>query len=180
MNQALGVQTRRQVRGPAGPVMCETIDLGIKWPHWHALIFEGDTRIDMRYVCPKDVKKMLLQQARTVYWKKWAAKHEYEELNEGIWLEPALALLRKKTKEKWTEKHRNVAIKLILEGVWVQQRLFDIGWSDESECQACHKEEGTDKHRLYHCPEWYEVRRRIPEAFRKLEQKARISKKEWK
>ena len=85
--------------------MCETRDLGIKWPHCHTLIFEGDRNVDMRYVCPKDVKKMLLQQTRTVYWKKWAPKHEYEELKEGIWLEPALALLRKKTKEEWTEKH---------------------------------------------------------------------------
>ena len=49
----------------------------------------------MRYVCPKDVKKMLLQQARTVCSKKWAAKHEYEELKEGTWLEPALVLMRK-------------------------------------------------------------------------------------
>ena len=76
MNQAPEVPTWRQVRGPAGAVMCETRDLGIKWPHWHTLIFDGDGRVDMRYVCPKDVKKMLLQQARTVYWKKWAAKHE--------------------------------------------------------------------------------------------------------
>ena len=68
----------------------------------------------MRYICPKDVKKMLLQRARTVYWKKLAAKHEYEELKEGIWLEPALDLLRKKTKGDWTEKHRNVARKLLL------------------------------------------------------------------
>ena len=65
--------------------MCETRDLGVKWPHWHTLIFEGDRNIDMRYVCAEHVKKMLLQQARTVYWKKWAAKHEYEELKEGIW-----------------------------------------------------------------------------------------------
>ena len=28
-------------------------------------------------------------------------------------------------------------------------------------CQACEKEEGTEKHRLHHCPEWYEVRREI-------------------
>ena len=41
-------------------------------------------------------------------------------------------------------------------------------------------EEGTGKHRLCHCPERYEVRREIPEAFRKWEQKARTSKKEWK
>ena len=101
----------------------------------------------MRYVCPKDVKKMLLQQARTVYWKKWVAKHEHEELKEGIWLEPALALLRKKTKEDWTEKRRNIARKLVLEGGWVQKKLFDIGWSDESKCQACRKEEGTEKNR---------------------------------
>ena len=59
--------------------MCETRDLGVEWPHW-------EVRIDMRYVCPKDVKQMLLQRARTVYWKKWRAKNEYEELKEGTWL----------------------------------------------------------------------------------------------
>ena len=30
----------------------------------HTLIFEGDRRVDMRYVSPKDVKKMLVQQAQ--------------------------------------------------------------------------------------------------------------------
>ena len=48
-------------------VMCETRDLRIEWPHGHFLVFEGNVRIDMRYVCPKDVKKMLLQQAKTAY-----------------------------------------------------------------------------------------------------------------
>ena len=36
------------------------------------------------------------------------------------------------------------------------------------------------EHMLYHCPELYEVRREIPEASRKWEQKVRTSKKEWK
>ena len=103
-----------------------------------------------------------------MYWKKWAAKHGYEELKEGAWLKPGLALLRKNLKEHWTEKHRNVARKIFLEGGWVQKRLFGIGWSGESKCQACHKEEGTEKHRLYHCPEWYEVRREILEVFQKV------------
>ena len=62
----------------------------------------------------------------------------------------------------------------------MQKRLFDIGWSDERICQACHKEEGTEKHRLIRCPEWYEVRREIPKAFKTWEQKAKTSKKEWK
>ena len=131
----------------------------------------------MRHVCPKDVKKLLMKQARSTFRKKWAAKHESEGLKEGIWLEPALTLMRRKTKEEWTDNHRHVARKLVLEGRWVQKRLFDIGWSNESKCQACHKEEGTEDHRLYHCSGWNEVRRQIR---RKWEQKERTSKKEWK
>ena len=103
--------------------MCETRDLGIKWPCWHTLVFSNEITIDMRYVCPKDVKKMLVQSARSVHWKKWAAKHEYEELKEGAWLEPGLAFLRKNVKENWTAKHRNVARKIFLEGGWTQRRI---------------------------------------------------------
>ena len=141
--------------------MCETRDPGIKCPFWHTLMFGNDIKIDTRFVCPKDVKKMLVHTARSVYWKKWAAKHEYEELKEGAWMEP---LLRKKVRENWTEKHHNVARKIFLEGGWTQQRLFDIDWPDTSQCQAWKKDEGTEMHRLYHCSEWHEVRREIPEV----------------
>ena len=66
MRQIQEVQMWRQVRGPAGAVMCETRDLGFEWPHWRTLIFSDQTRIDMRFVCPRDVKKMLVQTARSV------------------------------------------------------------------------------------------------------------------
>ena len=55
--------------------------------------------MDMRYVCPKDVRNMLSRQARVSQLEEGVAKHEYEELKEEL----ALALLRKKTKEEWTE-----------------------------------------------------------------------------
>ena len=76
--------------------MCETRGLGIKWRYWHTLVFYDETKIDMRFVCPRDVEKMLVQRARSVYRKKWAAKHEHEDLKEGAWIDPALVLLRKK------------------------------------------------------------------------------------
>ena len=60
----------------------------------HTLVFSTDITIDMRHVCPKHVRKMLVQRARSVNWKKWAAKHEYEELKEGAWFEHGLALSR--------------------------------------------------------------------------------------
>ena len=56
MRQIFEVQSWRQVRGPAGAVTCEIGDLGIKWSQWHTLIFEGQAQVDMRHVCPKDVK----------------------------------------------------------------------------------------------------------------------------
>ena len=160
--------------------MREPRDLGIKWSCWQTLIFSNEITIDMRYVCPKDVKKMLVQRAPSVFWKKWAAKHEYEELKEGAWLEPGQTLLRKKVKENWTEKHRKVARKIFLDGGLTQKRLFEIGWSDVSQCQACQMEEGAENHWLYHCSEWHAVKREIPEAFRKWWQEAKMSKKEWK
>ena len=104
---------------------------------------------------------MLLQRAWTVFWKEWAAKHEYEELKEvsgwsWIWLCCARRWRKSglKSIEMWPE-------------IWFWNEAgFDFGWSDESECQASHKEEGTEKHRLYHCPEWYELRGEIPEVVR--------------
>ena len=111
---------------------------------------------------------MLVLRAQSVYRKKLAAKREHEWLKEGAWLEPAQALLRKKAKGDWTGKHRNVARKIFLEGGLTQKRLFDIGWSDVSQCQACQLEEGTEKHRLYHCSERHAIRRDNPESFRKV------------
>ena len=57
MRQIRKVQTWKQERGPAGAVMCETRDLGFRWPYWHTLIFGNDIEIDMRCVCPKDAKR---------------------------------------------------------------------------------------------------------------------------
>ena len=98
-----------------------------------------------------------------VHWRKWAAKHECEELNEGVWLEPFTAILRRKTDEVWTDKLRNVTRKLVVEGGWMQKRLYDNGGSDEKKCRGCNKEKSTEKHRLYHCPCWKEVRNHIPD-----------------
>ena len=61
-----------------------------------------------------------------MYWKKWPAKHEYEELKEGTRLASGLALLRKKVTVNWNEKHRNVARKIFVEGGLDAKKLCDI------------------------------------------------------
>ena len=110
--------------------MCETRDLGIKWPHGHALIFEGEVRIDMRNVGPKRCEENASAAGQD--WKKWAAENEYEELKVGC-LGGTLALLRKKTKEDWTEK----SIETWLEHwYWkvagCSKDCSTLGWSDKN------------------------------------------------
>ena len=80
-----------------------------------------------------------------------------------MWLEPTKAVLRRQTNEAWTDKHRNVTRKLVVEGDWMLKRLYYIGWSDEKTCRRCNREEGTEKHRLYHSPCCKEVRNQTPE-----------------
>ena len=67
-----------------------------------------------------------------------------------MWLEPIQALLRRNIDEEWTEKHRHVTRKLVVEGGWVQKRLYNIGWSDKKESEGCNKEVSTEKRRRYH------------------------------
>ena len=118
------------------------------------MLFEGHVALDMRVVCPQNVKKDASETSQDgLYWKSWAANHKGEELKEGVWLEPVRAMLRGKTNEVWTDMHRNVTRKPVVEGCWVQRRLYDIGWSDEKKCRGCKKEEErTEKHRRCHCP----------------------------
>ena len=54
-------------------------------------------------VCRQDVKKMLLDQARMIYLKEWAAKHECEEPKGGVWLKPIHSMLRRKKNEELTD-----------------------------------------------------------------------------
>ena len=123
---------------PAEAVMCETRDQGMKWPYWHTLVFSNEITIDMRLACPKDVRKMRVQWARSVNWKKWAAKHEQEELKVGAWLEQWLTLSLKKVKENWTEKHRNVARKTLSESQWNRENIRMKTWESEM-----HQSSGT-------------------------------------
>ena len=127
------------------------------------LVFEEQVKVDVRVVRPRDVKKMLLKQARMVNWKKWAAKHEYEELKEGVWAgaDPSYAL--KNDSDAWTVKHRHVVSKLVVENDVCRTDYTTLCWSDEKKCGGWNTE-GAEGHRLYRYPSWREARNLIPET----------------
>ena len=155
--------------------MCETRDLCVKW----LTLAHLDIRRRQKNRHETCLLKGCEENASATGQKQsigrsGAVKHEHEELKEGVWLEPALALLRKKTKietlpEHWSWKEAGCS-----------KDFSKLVGRTKVNAKHAHKEEGTEKHRLYHCPEWYEVRREIPEAFRKWEQKAKDLKERVK
>ena len=50
----------------------------------HFCCLRDKVAVEMRLVCPRDVKKMLPIQAGMVHWKRCAAKHECEESKDGV------------------------------------------------------------------------------------------------
>ena len=63
---------------------------------------------------------------------------------------------------------KNVSRKPVLEGGWVQKKLKDVGWSDESECQACYKEEGAEKAQALPLPRMIRGQTGDPRGFQKV------------
>ena len=58
----LGTKPRwNKVEGPAGAVRMQLVALGWKWPAWHAMITSELLTIDLREVCPDDLRNMAVR-----------------------------------------------------------------------------------------------------------------------
>ena len=93
----------RHVKQPAGNrfadqrvEVCETRDLGIGFPSWHARPFEEGVIVDMKVEsarCEEDTQRSRERGSG----KRWDTRNESDVLKkEGVWVEPLKALLRKK------------------------------------------------------------------------------------
>ena len=67
---------------------------------------------------------------------------------------------QEKTNGSWTHIHSNERRKLVVEGGWIQKRIYDIGWSDGKMCRGCTKE-GTERPGLYSCPFLQESQKQV-------------------
>ena len=90
------------------------------------LIFDEQVALDMRTVCLQDAKKMRLKQWLDGLLEEMGSnEHECREWKEGVWLEPTQPMQPRKTNEAWTNKHRHVTRKLVVDGGWVQKRPIE-------------------------------------------------------
>ena len=173
-------------REQAGAVVWETRDLGTGFTSWHALLIEASVIVHMKVLNTPDAKKMMRHQTKEVAGKRWATKHECEQLKDGVCFLAESNCIHITTvlcdrTSFYLEKKKSGQILRALpkrtthldqawscvEGGWTQKKSHDIGWADTIMCKGCDEEEGTGMHRLYHCHSWKEVRNEILEELRK-------------
>ena len=124
-----------------------------------------------------DVKKMLVQKARSTIGRSGPQSTNMksgrrEHGSNPLWLF---------CDRNWSEKHRNVARMIFLEGKVGRKRdCSKLAGRMQVNVTPARWRKAQKKHKLYHCPEWHEIRREISETFRKWDHKARTSKREWK
>ena len=83
------------------------------------------------------------------------------QLKEGVWPEPIQAALRrKKTMRQAPQVDEEIGRGRRLGS---EERVGHWLVGRTEKCRACNKEEGMEKHRLYHPPQWKEVRNQILE-----------------
>ena len=82
---------------------------------------------------------------------------------------PVFSDVKRELRDSWTAKHRNVMTKLVVEGGWVQKRVYDIGWSDDMRRK---RQRRRDRSTGCFFPEWKEARHQMLDGERKWEYNA--------
>ena len=130
--------------------------------------------IRVKDTCPEDIKKTPMAHAKNVYWQigqrsinlRSRRKECGSNRSRPSWKERCITDGQRGMQHKrgrgsqarsWTKKKKDCT-------TWVGRTPKN---------RKCCEAEGTEKHRLYHCEEWWEERNKMPDAVRSCEMKAR-------
>jgi hypothetical protein len=153
-----------KVVGPASACIMQCKGFGWTWPAWHTFVTRAGLHIDMREICPLDVKDMVVKDLEAHVWATWTKADETRKrLHPAPLVEPV---------QRWFKKHRfgvgpAVAAQAVAAGLWTQQKanMHGVAGAENADCQACLKRGvhvcGDAKHRLGHCPEYQAQRLKL-------------------
>jgi hypothetical protein len=154
----------QEVEGPAGATRMQVVATEWKWPAWHTFISREGQHIDVRAVCPQDVKAMAMRDAENVAWAEWTQTDDKRSLGPAPLIEPV---------QRWAKKHRvgpgpATAAQAFTVGMWTQDKAHAKGvlGAEVDSCLACLDVgiscPGTARHRLAGCVGTTELRRELP------------------
>ena len=128
-----------KVEGPAGAVRMQMRDLGWKWPSWSTMISEEGLVMDLREICPDDLKQMALRDSERNMWKRWCAKDGNQHLAPEPFMEPIQQWLKKGGQHS---PGQAVVAQAVACGMWTQERGYKLGVLEDPWCKHCEKNRG--------------------------------------
>ena len=101
---------------------------------WHTFVDRAGRKIDMREVCPKDVRAMAMLGSSAAMWAKWTSSAQWQPLAPRPCLEPLVRLCNGRASA--SSVGRTVA-HLVTKGPVTQSVLRQWGKTEDDLCQAC-------------------------------------------
>ena len=108
--------------------------IGRVWPRYHTFVDRAGRRIDMREICPKDVRDMAMLDSADAMWKLWTEQEQWRSLAPRPCLEPLVQLCAGTASR--SSLARTVA-HLATMGPVTQTVLYDWHKAEDSRCQSC-------------------------------------------
>ena len=109
--------------------------IGWAWPCYHTFVDRAGRHLDMREICPKDVKAMAVQDSAAAMWAKWTRTPQWAELAPRPCLEPLAQLCT--SRRNTSAVTRRTVEHLVTMGPVTQAVLYQWGLAEDDKCQAC-------------------------------------------
>ena len=149
--------------------------------HHTTFVKANGHEIDLRQICPRDVKAQAMVDSELALWKDWAGdSDERKELLPCPLLEPAIRANKRAQRRQQEAPATKAVLGVIQSGWWTQEVAHKAGISLSPFCLNCGPGVlGSAQHRLWACPAYRETRMNLPPTHQPQGQTATGDKLKW-
>ena len=116
-----------KVSGPTGAIVMFLRQLGWTWPHHTTFVTASGHEVDLRQICPRDVKAQTTVDSELALWRQWADNDERKELLPCPLLEPVILANKRAHRRPQEVPAIKAALGVIQSGWWTQQVANEAG-----------------------------------------------------
>ena len=152
-----------KVAGPTGAIIMCLRQLGWTWPHHTTFVTASGHEVDLRQICPRDVKAQATVDSELALWRERADNDERKELLPSPLLKLVVLANKRAHRRPQEAPAIKAALGVVQSGWWTQQVANKAGIAEHPFCLNCGPAVlGSAQHRLWACPVYRETRMNLP------------------
>ena len=145
----VGIKKRwTAVSGPAGACIMTALRIGWSWPSCGTFVDPEGRLINLREICPQDVRAMALYDSEQALWERWTSQPQWASLAPKPCIDPFRRLC---ASTRAGFDIRRAVEHIVTMGSVTQMTLQSWGFADSGNCLRCECQ-GSAHHRFWTCP----------------------------